>query len=185
MWRNIIGQAVFQVGVLCTILYATDSETGHHLIWQQLQSGKEIDGPNVHYTFLFNTFVFMQVFNEINSRKVNKEFNVFAGIFTNWIFVGILIFTVGAQMLIVELGGVALSTVSLFKATEWSPYFWGWSVLLGALSLPVGMLLRFIPVPLEHWEVEEKPKAVTAFEEAHRTKGKRGDNDSMAIILDL
>eukprot|EP01127_Copromyxa_protea_P020598 TRINITY_DN6911_c0_g1_i4.p1 TRINITY_DN6911_c0_g1~~TRINITY_DN6911_c0_g1_i4.p1 ORF type:complete len:1053 (-),score=180.11 TRINITY_DN6911_c0_g1_i4:446-3577(-) len=178
MMRNIIGQAIFQVTVLCTILYAVDPTTGHHLIWKQLPSGKDIDGPSIHYTFLFNTFVFMQVFNEISSRKVNREFNVFSGIFTNWIFVGVIAFTVAAQMIIVELGGVALSTVSLFTSTEWSPYFWLWSVLLGALSLPVGLLLRFIPVPLEHWEVEQKPQEVIEFEA--RAQGNNKD-----VVLDL
>jgi calcium-translocating P-type ATPase len=61
MLRNLLGQAVFQVVVLFTILY-----TGH-LLWDV---GSE--GSRQHYTILFNTFVFCQVFNEINSRKVNE-----------------------------------------------------------------------------------------------------------------
>lgn len=36
--------------------------------------------PSRHYTFIFNSFVFMQVFNFINSRKLNDEFNVFANL---------------------------------------------------------------------------------------------------------
>jgi hypothetical protein len=32
----------------------------------------------IHYTFVFNTFVLMQLFNEFNSRKVGaKDFNIF------------------------------------------------------------------------------------------------------------
>ncbi len=32
----------------------------------------------IHYTILFNTFVFMQIFNEFNCRVVGpKQFNVF------------------------------------------------------------------------------------------------------------
>ena len=61
----------------------------------------EIDTPvyflakGAHYTFLFNTFVFLQVFNEINSRKLGeRDFNVFAGFFNNWLFLVILIFTI-------------------------------------------------------------------------------------------
>jgi len=157
MWRNILGQSFFQVLVLCVILYAFDPVSRRHVLWPQLSTGKDIDGPSLHYTFLFNTFVFLQIFNEINSRKVNQEFNVFSGIFTNWIFIGVIIFTVVAQMIIVEFGGEALNTVSLFRSTSWSPLFWGWSLLLGSVSLPIGFFLRFIPVPLEIWEEEHNP----------------------------
>eukprot|EP01126_Amoeba_proteus_P065231 TRINITY_DN923_c0_g2_i1.p1 TRINITY_DN923_c0_g2~~TRINITY_DN923_c0_g2_i1.p1 ORF type:complete len:968 (+),score=225.49 TRINITY_DN923_c0_g2_i1:94-2997(+) len=76
MWRNIIGQSFFQVLVMMAILYPFDSETNHHVLWNDLESGKDHDGPSLHYTFLFNTFVFLQIFNEINSRKVNKGRNL-------------------------------------------------------------------------------------------------------------
>ena len=32
--------------------------------------------PSEHYTFIFNVFVFMQLFNEINCRKLFGEINV-------------------------------------------------------------------------------------------------------------
>lgn len=62
----------------------------------------------VHYTIVFNTFVFLQVFNEINSRKVDLQKNVFAGIFTNVIFVGVILVTCVVQIIIVEVGGQAI-----------------------------------------------------------------------------
>lgn len=34
--------------------------------------------PSRHFTFIFNTFVMMQVFNFINARKLNDEFNTFS-----------------------------------------------------------------------------------------------------------
>lgn len=80
------------------------------------------------------------------------------------------------------LGGIALNTVSMFTSSTWSPFFWGWSVLLGALSLPVGMLLRFIPVPLEEWEVEEKPVEVIAFEEEEERKAEERESRGREII---
>jgi hypothetical protein len=56
----------------------------------------------VHYTLFFNIFVFMQVFNEINARKLKKEeLNVFEGILDNplfplvnffWLFLGYYIY---------------------------------------------------------------------------------------------
>jgi Ca2+ transporting ATPase len=56
----------------------------------------------LHYTMIFHTFVFMQIFNEINSRKIGEsEFNVFADFFDNSLFILILIFTVIVQVLLV------------------------------------------------------------------------------------
>ena len=41
----------------------------------------------LHFTFIFQSFVFMQVFNQINARKLFEgEFNVFEGIFKNKMF---------------------------------------------------------------------------------------------------
>lgn len=39
--------------------------------------------PSEHYTIIFNTFVMMQLFNEINARKIYGERNMFNGIFSN------------------------------------------------------------------------------------------------------
>jgi len=50
------------------------------------------------YTMVFQSFVFMCVFNEINSRKLGTwEFNVFAGIFGNYVFLFIIILTLVVQ----------------------------------------------------------------------------------------
>ena len=38
-------------------------------------------GPSRHYTFIFNLFVMMQLFNFINARKLKDELNVFESIF--------------------------------------------------------------------------------------------------------
>lgn len=46
--------------------------------------------PSEHYTIVFNTFVMMQLFNEINARKIHGERNVFDGIFNNLIFCSIV-----------------------------------------------------------------------------------------------
>lgn len=46
--------------------------------------------PSEHYTIVFNTFVMMQLFNEINARKIHGERNVFEGIFNNLIFCSIV-----------------------------------------------------------------------------------------------
>ena len=49
----------------------------------------------VHYTIFFNIFVYLQVFNEINSRKLKQEEkDVFEGFFNNPLFLYVLIGTI-------------------------------------------------------------------------------------------
>merc|ERR1712157_658057 len=66
------------------------------------------------YTIVFQTFVFMQLFNQINSRKLgDKEFNVFAGFFNNFWFLGITVLTFGVQYAMVQYGGRPLRATPL------------------------------------------------------------------------
>jgi len=150
MWRNIIGQSLLQIAILSFLLYGVD-ENQQHLLLPGVRCGREAfdDGlPSTHYTVIFNVFVFCQVFNEINARKVTNEMNVFKGIFTNPLFCCILSFIVIVQVLIVEFGGHALKTVPL----EW--YLWLICIAIALLTIPLGFILRKIKVPLEEWEEE-------------------------------
>ena len=66
---------------------------------------------------------------------------MFRNICTNVVFLSVLLFTVVFQVVIVEFLGVFANTVPL-NATQWAI-----SVLLGCLSLLVGILIKLIPVP--------------------------------------
>lgn len=66
-----------------------------------IDSGRYADlhaPPSEHYTIVFNTFVMMQLFNEINARKIHGERNVFEGIFNNMIFCTIVFGTFVIQV---------------------------------------------------------------------------------------
>ena len=80
------------------------------------------------------------MFNEINARSIGDEMNVFHGLFSNVMFIAIIIFTVVAQYFIVEYGGDFVRVVPLDNEQ------WIKCILLGALSLPVGGLMRILPV---------------------------------------
>lgn len=54
--------------------------------------------PSEHYTIIFNSFVMMQLFNEINARKIHGERNVFNGIQNNPIFCSIVLGTFAVQV---------------------------------------------------------------------------------------
>ncbi len=54
--------------------------------------------PSEHYTIIFNVFVMMQLFNEINARKIHGERNVFEGIYRNPIFCSVVLGTFVLQV---------------------------------------------------------------------------------------
>uniref|UniRef100_A0A6Q2WTF7 Calcium-transporting ATPase n=1 Tax=Esox lucius TaxID=8010 RepID=A0A6Q2WTF7_ESOLU len=86
MMKNILGHAVYQLIVIFTLLFA-----GEKIF--DIDSGRYAPlhaPPSEHYTIVFNTFVMMQLFNEINARKIHGERNVFDGIFKNMIFCSIV-----------------------------------------------------------------------------------------------
>ncbi|XP_010921867.1 probable calcium-transporting ATPase 8, plasma membrane-type [Elaeis guineensis] len=129
MWRNIIGQSIFQLIVLGLLMFDG----------KQLLKIRGPDADSVLNTFIFNTFVFCQVFNEINSRQMEK-INVFHGIFSSWIFSAVLASTVIFQVIIVQFLGAFASTVPL----SWQ--LWLLSILIGAISMVYAIILKCIPV---------------------------------------
>lgn len=68
----------------------------------------------LHYTFIFNIFVFMQLWNQFNARFINlNDMNPFKGFFSNWTFLGILIMSAIVQMALVKYGGEFIQTYPL------------------------------------------------------------------------
>ena len=129
MWKMIIGQSIFQLVVTFVLYFAGKSIFSYR--------ADEVD--TLLQTAVFNTFVWMQIFNQYNNRRLDNKFNIFEGIHRNYFFIGIQIIIVGGQIIIIEFGGQAFSITKL-KAREW-----GYSVVLGLLSLPVAALIRLIP----------------------------------------
>jgi len=63
--------------------------------------------PNEHLTMIFQTFVFLSLFNWINARKIYMhEWNFLSGISRNPLFLVIWVLVFGAQYLIVESGSL-------------------------------------------------------------------------------
>ncbi|KAI9698971.1 MAG: hypothetical protein M1836_003160 [Candelina mexicana] len=129
MWKMIIGQSIFQLVVTFILYFAGIRIFGY-------STPREIAQ---HSTLVFNTFVWMQIFNQYNSRRLDNNFNIFEGITRNWFFVGIQFIIVAGQVMIIFVGGKAFSVTPLNGAQ------WGYSVVLGALSIPVAIIIRLIP----------------------------------------
>ncbi|KAJ1933322.1 plasma membrane calcium, partial [Linderina pennispora] len=131
MWRMIIGQAIFQVAINLLLL-----NYGHEIFHLEYTDA----GLAQLRTMVFNSFVFLQVFNQVNCRRIQPhEFNVFANIHNDTGFLLVQVVVIGVQWLIVEFGGIAFSTTSL-SADQWLG-----TLFIGVLSLPVGFFLRTLP----------------------------------------
>ncbi|XP_039558515.1 plasma membrane calcium-transporting ATPase 4 [Passer montanus] len=94
MMKNILGHAVYQLTIIFTLLFAGEK-------FFDIDSGRNAplhSPPTEHYTIVFNTFVMMQLFNEINARKIHGERNVFEGIYRNPIFCTVVLGTFFAQV---------------------------------------------------------------------------------------
>lgn len=156
MWRFILGHALYQIVVLMSLLFVQDQ------VWffRQVDPGRpnfdaegalpwcnepgsctDSDEPRQDTTVIFNTFVFMQVFNEFNARFLEDEKNLFAGLHTNYIFWAVIFITVILQVPLVEYGGAFTQTAHL------SSEMWLGCLVFSVAVLPYGILLRFVPVP--------------------------------------
>eukprot|EP00298_Acanthocystis_sp_HF-20_P016872 c21613_g1_i2.p1 GENE.c21613_g1_i2~~c21613_g1_i2.p1 ORF type:complete len:1012 (-),score=428.22 c21613_g1_i2:233-3268(-) len=133
MWINIGGQAAYQLIVMMLLIFAGPELFGLG------PNGAHSHTPTVHFTMVFNTFVLLQLVNEINCRKIHGEINVFQGFFTNAYFLTIVFATAAVQILIVQFGGLAMSTVPL-TVNQWIICF-----AFGLGSLVVGFFLHLIP----------------------------------------
>ncbi|XP_072419808.1 plasma membrane calcium-transporting ATPase 1-like isoform X1 [Chiloscyllium punctatum] len=135
MMKNILGHGVYQLTIIFTLLFAGEK-------FFDIDSGRNapLHAPaSEHYTIVFNTFVMMQLFNEINARKIHGERNVFEAIFRNPIFCSIIVGTFLIQIIIVEFGGKPFSCSGLTLDQ------WLWCIFIGVGELLWGQVISSIP----------------------------------------
>ncbi|XP_029818381.1 LOW QUALITY PROTEIN: plasma membrane calcium-transporting ATPase 4 [Manacus vitellinus] len=135
MMKNILGHAVYQLTIIFTLLFAGEK-------FFDIDSGRNAplhSPPTEHYTIVFNTFVMMQLFNEINARKIHGERNVFESIYRNPIFCTVVLGTFAAQIVIVEFGGKPFSCSGLTLSQ------WFWCIFIGVGELLWGQLICTVP----------------------------------------
>ncbi|XP_011261205.1 plasma membrane calcium-transporting ATPase 2 isoform X2 [Camponotus floridanus] len=136
MMKNILGQALYQLSVIFTLLFAGD-------LMLDIDTGRGVaaagGGPTQHFTVIFNTFVMMTLFNEFNARKIHGQRNVFQGIFTNPIFYSIWVGTCLSQVVIIQYGKMAFSTRALTLDQ------WLWCLFFGIGTLIWGQIVTTIP----------------------------------------
>mmetsp|Transcript_2008 Transcript_2008/g.4528 ORF Transcript_2008/g.4528 Transcript_2008/m.4528 type:complete len:1102 (+) Transcript_2008:36-3341(+) len=167
MWKHIFGQAVLQLSIIFPMVYAgelflPEFGSGKRILYNpdnedfvrsgrlfHIEGGEDYNdnftdpdiGPSRHFTIIFNTFVLLQLCNEFNARKICDEVNCFKGVFTSSLFVGIWIFTLFAQVLLVQVGGFALSCH--LDGLTWQQWFI--CMAFAFISWPWRLLLLLIP----------------------------------------
>ncbi|XP_061446407.1 plasma membrane calcium-transporting ATPase 1-like [Rhineura floridana] len=135
MLKNIVLHATYQLVVVFALVFAGEK-------FFDIENGRTAplhSPPTQHYTIVFNTFVMMQICNEVNARKIHGERNVFSGIFRNAIFCCITLGTFIVQIVIVQIGGKPFSCAKLTLEQ------WLWSTFFGLGTLLWGQFIVYIP----------------------------------------
>jgi P-type Ca2+ transporter type 2B len=165
MAKHIFGAAVYQTTVMMVFLFfgphflvdeiASDPGTqcNYRGDWCFVRSGlitllpqnerwpvTNDTTPSRHYTFNFNVFVVMTIFNFLNARKIMDEKNIFSGILSSMYFPVIVIIIIILQILICTFGGIA------FRLAPWGIGIVGWltCIAFGLGTLPWALLMKTI-----------------------------------------
>ncbi|KAK0222080.1 Ca-transporting ATPase [Armillaria fumosa] len=130
MYKMILFQSIYQI--IISLVF-------HFLGLRILGLESSSHNDTVVQTLVFNAFVFAQIFNSVNCRRLDRNLNIFEGITKNYYFMSITLIEVGVQVLIVFVGGAA------FQVTRIGGREWGISLALGVVSIPLGVAVRLMP----------------------------------------
>lgn len=147
MSKHILGQAMYQIAIMCLFFFY-----GEHFLIEEFDDAQKRDGtdyvksgleskgydydnlgPSRHTTYNFNVFVIMTLFNFINARKLNDECNTLKGICNSNIFFIVIITILVLQFTMLTFGRVA------FKVHAWVSFEFN----SGIRAYWVGYLLWF------------------------------------------
>ncbi|SPJ86873.1 uncharacterized protein FTOL_11898 [Fusarium torulosum] len=131
MAKMIIGQAICQLAITFLLNFGGKKLLGWY-------DNSEHDTKQLK-TLVLNTFAWLQIFNEINNRRLDNKLNIFEGLQCNLFFIVINPIMIGGQILIIFVGGDAFEIVCL-NGKEW-----GLSIGLGAISVQWGAVIRLCP----------------------------------------
>lgn len=127
----ILGQSIYKLAICFALYFAGDAILG-------LSRDSEEEMLQLT-TIIFNTFVWMQIFNEFNCRRLDNKFNIFENIHKNrWFFV-INFLMVGGQILIIFVGGAA------FGVTRLNGRQWGICLGFAVVAIPWAAIMKFFP----------------------------------------
>lgn len=174
MIRNLCIQSIYQIAIIFIILYAGDIIFGtevpdplpENLSWVESEGGYIAVYNN---SILYNAFIWCQIFNEFNCRRIGNEKNIFQGLHKCIPFIIVIIVTVVLHIILFLFAGRVLKTVNI----KW--YEWLICLALGLISIPLSLIGKLIPAK-DRIILKKKPKK--------EKKGKREDKVEDVKIKD-
>ncbi|KDQ49090.1 hypothetical protein JAAARDRAFT_686421 [Jaapia argillacea MUCL 33604] len=148
LWINII------MDTFAALALATDPASPALL---DRQPDKKMAPPSSDtWTVVFNIFVSAQIFDSVNSRRLDNKFNIFEGVLSNYYFIKIILLGISSSrsspivpIVIVFIGGAA------FQVTRIGAREWGILIALGVVSIPLSALVHLIPNgPIERFFIK-------------------------------
>ena len=186
MARNILGQAVYQLALLITFLFLGHLLPSFCLSWEDadmciIEDWRDIgvqSEPTQLCTVIFNSFIFMTLFNEINCRKVHGERNVLRNLFSSPVFLAIWVTTLLLQVAIVQLPVLGQK---IFKTAPLSLQQWLMCLLAGLGSLLWYQLIVTIPVPQSWSRQPAKDTSETRYDQELKERLPSGSSLSRGL----
>jgi P-type Ca2+ transporter type 2B len=114
MWRQILTQSIYQLVVLLIMLFLAPLMFGFPYMLFNPSPDDEVTKVIMHNTVIFTTFIYLQLCNFFNCRKLGAtEKNIFEGFFNNPIFLILVFGLFVAQYFLVQLGGTLFQVAAL------------------------------------------------------------------------
>lgn len=84
MYKQIVGQAAYQISIIFIFHFLGNRIFGYRP--DPFDESVQLHNKAVLKTMIFNSFVFAQIFNSINARRIDRKKNVFKGMLKNKYF---------------------------------------------------------------------------------------------------
>jgi Ca2+-transporting ATPase len=122
MIKQIVGQSTYLIIIILIFHFLGLKILGLHFD----NSTEQKHQNTVVQTLVFNAFVFAQIWNSFNSRRLDRKLNVFEGVLENWYFIAIT--SIGSSLF----PETASLLISLYRGFCPNPYMpCRWSSLSG------------------------------------------------------
>ncbi|OMJ78807.1 hypothetical protein SteCoe_21289 [Stentor coeruleus] len=165
MFKHIFGQAICMIALIFAFMYDGENifrefedndkicrnPDNHDFVCSgrlyKIDSGDDYKeflydlGPSRHFTYIFNIFVWFQIFNEFNARRIRDEINFLQGITKSAMFISVFFITAAVQILIVEVGSWAFFVSKYGMTVEQ----WFTCIAWGLVPIPFRFFLLLIP----------------------------------------
>eukprot|EP01013_Petalomonas_cantuscygni_P000134 TRINITY_DN100_c0_g1_i1.p1 TRINITY_DN100_c0_g1~~TRINITY_DN100_c0_g1_i1.p1 ORF type:complete len:1112 (-),score=374.21 TRINITY_DN100_c0_g1_i1:375-3710(-) len=154
MAKHIFLQSLYQCLVLLGFFFALEAgafdDALNVPIARHAEPSTIDDRADIIRGLVFNSFVWCQIFNEFNARRIDDEFNILEGITKCYPFLVIQVITVGLQMAFM-FGFGRYVGVGVLDGVQWAT-----CLIIGVLVIPLSFIGRLIPVPPDWSDDDDK-----------------------------